>query len=301
MKSSDQERFDAQYQKHLLTLKLNNFSDTTIDVYARAVRRLVACTDCPPDRVTPDQCRVHFAALIDSHSWSTVISDRAGLAFFFKNTLDLHWDWNTIVKPKRVKSLPDVITYRQVAALLDATREIRYQSYFLTTYSMGLRLVEALGLEVQDVDAEQNRVHVRLGKGRKDRYVILPDLTLVAMRRYWATHRNPRLIFPAGVNAQARFRADKPMSKSGVQRAIKTIAVDAGIRTRVSPHTLRHCYATHLLERGLSLPHIQEQLGHAWIETTLVYTKLTDLAAQNANALINQMIDQLPSNLDARG
>ncbi len=91
------------------------------------------------------------------------------------------------------------------------------------------------------------------------------------------------------------------MSKSGVQRAIKTIALDAGIHTRVTPHTLRHCYATHLLERGLSLPHIQEQLGHAWIETTLVYTKLTDLAAQNANILINQMIDQLPSKLDARG
>ncbi len=301
MKASDQKRFDSQYQKHLLALKLNNYSDTTIDVYSRAVRRLVACTDCPPDRVTPDQCRAHFSALIDSHSWSTVISDRAGLSFFFTQVLDKQWDWNTIVKPKRVKSLPDVITYCQVAALLDATREMRYQSYFLAAYSMGLRLAEALELEVQDIHAEQNRVHIRLGKGNKDRYVILPNLTLLAMRRYWATHRNPRFIFPSGVNAQARFSAEKPMSKSGVQRAIKTIALDAGIHTPITTRTLRHAYATHLLERGLSLPHIQEQLGHAWIETTLVYTKLTDLAAQNANALINQMIDQLPSKLDARG
>ena len=98
-------------------------------------------TDSPSDRVTPYQCCTHFSALIDSHSWSTVISDRASLAFLFKNILDIHWDWNTIVGPKRVKSLPDVITYSQVAALLDATREMRYQSYFLTTYSMGLRLV----------------------------------------------------------------------------------------------------------------------------------------------------------------
>ena len=127
---------------------------------------------------------------------------------------------------------------------------MRYQSYFLTTYSMGLRLGEALALEVQDVDAEQNRIHVRLGKGRKDRYVILPDLTLVAMRRYWATHRNPRLIFPSGVNSQTRLGAEKPMSKSGVQRAIKTIAQDAGIRTRVTPHTLRHYIPFRIMSCG---------------------------------------------------
>ena len=301
MHASHQKRFDAQYEQHLTALKLNDFSRTTIDIYARAVRRLVQFTDCAPDTVTQDQCRAHFSALIDTHSWSTVHVDRAGLAFFFKNVLDKHWDWNSIVRPKRVKSLPDVISYQQVAALLDATVEQRYQTFFLCAYSMGLRLVEALSLEVDDIDAEQMRVHVRLGKGRKDRYVILPQLTLDALRRYWGTHRNPRLLFPTGTSAQKRFRGDKPMSKSGVQRAIKCIALDAGIRTRVSPHTLRHCYATHLLERGLSLRHIQKQLGHVSITTTLVYTSLTELAESNATDTINQMINELPSRLGARG
>jgi len=165
MKPSEQRRFDAQYKKLLTALKLNNFSKTTINIYARAVRRLAENTGCPPDRVTKDRCREHFSALIDSHSWSTVIADRAGLAFFFKHVLNKQWDWGAIVKPKRVQTLPDVISYDQVAQLLTATREQRYQSYFMCTYSMGLRLGESLGLEVGDIDAEQMRVHVRLGKG----------------------------------------------------------------------------------------------------------------------------------------
>lgn len=299
MQRNEQRRFNRQYQKHLTALKLQDMAVTTRDIYARAVRRVVSAYDCCPDRITQDQFREHFVALIDSHSWSTVNSDRAGLNFFFKHVLRKEWDWGDIVKPKKVKSLPDVITYDQVAASINTTREQRYETYFLCAYSMGLRLVEALSLEVQDIDAAQLRIHVRLGKGKKDRYVILPQRTLASLRRYWATHRHPSLLFPAGFNAQERYRATKPMHKSGVQRAIKYIARDAGIRTRVTPHTLRHAYATHLLERGMSLQHIQEQLGHGSINTTLVYTKLTKPAQQNASALINTMIEQLPVTLDA--
>ena len=113
MKPAEQRRFDAQYKKLLTALKLHNFSKTTQDIHARAVRRLAVNTGRPPDRVTKDQCREHFSALINSHSWSTVISDRAGLAFFFKHVLNKHWDWGSIVKPKRVQSLPDVIRVEQ--------------------------------------------------------------------------------------------------------------------------------------------------------------------------------------------
>lgn len=299
MNSNEQLRFDKLYQKHLTALRLQDMADTTRDIYARAVRRVVTAYDCCPDRITQDQFRDHFVALIESHSWSTVNSDRAGLAFFFKHVLSTDWNWGDIVKPKKVKSLPDVITYAQVAALINATREQRYEAYFLCAYSMGLRLVEALTLEVQDIDATQQRIHVRLGKGKKDRYVVLPERTLISLRRYWTTHRHPTLLFPAGLNAQQRHRAVKHMNKGGVQRAIKIIARDAGIRTRISPHTLRHAYATHLLERGLSLQHIQEQLGHGSINTTLIYTKLTKPAQQNAAKLINTMIEQLPVTLDA--
>ena len=115
-----------------------------------------------------------------------------------------------------------------------------YQQPFFITYSMGLRLVEALSLQVKDIYAAQMRIHIRLGKNKKDRYVTLPLLALLAMRHYWQTHHHPMLLFPAGSTTRERFRATKHMSKSGVQRTIKKIASDAGIRTNVTPHTLRH-------------------------------------------------------------
>jgi len=204
------------------------------------------------------------------------------------------------VRLKTVKSLPDVITHSQMAALLEATREQRYQTFFFITYGMGLRLVEALSLQVKDIDAEQMRIHVRLGKNKKDRYVTLPHLALLALRRYWKTHRHPTFLFPAGATTRERFRATRHMSKSGVQRTIKLIAHDAGIRTNVKTHTLRHAYATHLLERGLSLVQIRDLLGHGSIETTLMYTKLTKPAEKNASLIINTMVDDLSVTLDAK-
>ncbi|MGQ7848805.1 tyrosine-type recombinase/integrase [Granulosicoccus sp. 3-233] len=299
MQPNEQRRFKRQYQKHLTALKLRNMSPSAQDVYARAVRRVSTAYDCCPDRLTPDELRQHFVALIDSHSWSTVRSDRAGLQFFFKHVVNKPMDWGTIVKPKRVQSLPDVITHAQVANLINATREQRYETFFLCTYSMGLRLGEALALQVLDIDAAQRRIHVRLGKGNKDRYVFLPQRTLLSLRRYWATHRHPKWLFPDGRTAQEKYRATKTMSASGVQRSIKRVSFEAGIRTRVTTHTLRHAYATHLLERGLSLQHIQQLLGHASITTTLVYTKLTEPAQQQAGELVDAMIQDLPVTLDA--
>lgn len=132
-----------------------------------AVRRVVAVHDCRPDRISQDQFREHFVSLIDSHFWSTVNSDRAGLAFFFNHVLCTDWNWGDIVKPRKVKSLADVITYAQVAALINATREQRYEAFFLCTYSIGLRLGEALSLEVQDIDAAQE--HPRApGQGQEE-------------------------------------------------------------------------------------------------------------------------------------
>jgi integrase/recombinase XerD len=121
----------------------------------------------------------------------------------------------------------------------------------LTAYRMGLRLGETLNLTIADIDADYPRVHIRRGKGHKDRYVALPRVTLLALRRYWASHRHPNLIFPAVKDAASRASVSVPMDRGGIQRSFKVIAKSCGIIKHVHVHTLRHCYGAHLVELGL--------------------------------------------------
>jgi site-specific recombinase XerD len=163
--------------------------------------------------------------------------------------------------------------------------------FFLTAYSMGLRLGEALQLEVGDIDGERLRVHVRSAKGGKDRFVPLPEVTLEALRRYWKTHRSPHLLFPNCLGNSRRIQnAKTPMDRGGVQDAIKAAVADSGIRRKISMHSLRHSYATHLLELGVDLREIQSILGHARPETTARYTQLTDVTASNATEVLRLML-----------
>lgn len=177
--------------------------------------------------------------------------------------------------------------------LINATRELRYQVYILCTYSMGLRLGEALNLKVGDIDANMHRVHVRNGKGGKDRYVTLPDLTLYALRAYWSTHKNPRWLFPEGKNTAQRHKAKRHMDRGGTQKSFKVIVLDCNIHKRISVHSLRHCYGAHLMAAGVHLRAIQNEMGHDSPKTTAVYTQLTEPAAQNAQRMINDLVNSL--------
>ena len=139
------------------------------------------------------------------------------------------------------------------------------------------------------------RVHIRQGKGRKDRYVTLPNDTLQVLRRFWTMHRNPCLLFPAGLSDAQRSVANKPMDRGGLQKAFKAIVVQAGIRKRITPHSLRHCYGAHLVEHGVNLRAIQREMGHECPKTTARYTQLTQTVVQNTAVLINQLVHQLHS------
>ena len=161
MKPTEQKRFDALYAQHLRGLKLHGYSTSTIDVYSRAVRRLASYYDCVPDQLSVEQLEIHFAALVDSHSWGTVKVDRNGLQFFWKHVLKQNWRWLEIIKPPKIQSLPDILTPQEVERLIGAARKLRYRVFILTTYSMGLRLGETLSLEVGDIDAERRQVHIR--------------------------------------------------------------------------------------------------------------------------------------------
>lgn len=233
MKSSEQTRFDKLYPRHLRALKLQGLSDSTIDVYARAVRRVAHYYDCCPDRLSAEQLEVYFAELVESHSWSTVKVDRNGLQFFYKHVLKRDWSWLKIIKAPKIQSLPDILTLAEVEQLIGATRKLRYRVFLLTTYSMGLRLGETLALEVGDIDAQRKQVHIRRGKGHKDRLVPLPDLTYRALRALWCKHRNPRLLFPSPVGSPERIcNATTRMDRSGSQAAMKAVVAQCGIKKK---------------------------------------------------------------------
>lgn len=233
MKASEQSRFDNLYQCHLRALKLQGLSDKTIDVYARAVRRVAHYYDCCPDRLSTEQLEVYFAELVNSHSWSTVKVDRNGLQFFWKHVLKRDWQWVEMIKPPKIQSLPDVLSLAEVEQLIGATRKLRYRVFLLTTYSMGLRLGEALALQVGDIDGNRKQLHIRRGKGHKDRLVPLPDLTYQALRALWRKHRHPYLLFPNASGSLERIRcATTPMDRGGTQAAMKAVVIQCGIKKK---------------------------------------------------------------------
>ena len=233
MKPKEVERFNELYERHLRLLKLQGKSQKTIDAYSRAVRRISNHYDCCPDKLTPEQLEVYFGELVDSHSWSTVKIDRLGLMFYWRYVLKRDWQWINIIKPPKIQTIPDVLTPNEIERLIGATRKLRYRVFLLTTYSLGLRLEEALSLQVGDIDAERKRVHVRRGKGHKDRLVPLPDLTYESLRALWRKHRNPKMLFPNAVGSFQRIQqATTHMDRGGTQKAMKIVVTECGIKKK---------------------------------------------------------------------
>lgn len=293
MKPSDQSRFDSLYQDHLTVLRLQGLAPATIDAYSRALRRVSAFFDCCPDQLDQRQLRDYFSSLSQSHSWSSVKLDRNGLQFFYRHILNKPWQWVEIVKPPKVRTLPDILSVSEVAKVINSTREARYQTYLLCVYSMGLRLSEALNLTIADIDSARHKVHIRCGKGRKDRFVFLPDRTLSLLRIYWASHRNPKWLFPRGKSTELRHSATMAMGPGGLQKSVKVIVKSCGINKRVTIHTFRHCYGAHLVESGVNLRAIQHQMGHECPKTTALYTQLTEATQRDTGSQINDLIDGL--------
>jgi len=237
MKQTEVNRFNKLYQRHLRLLKLQGKSQKTIDSYSRSVRRLRDHFDCCPDQLSPEQLELYFGELVESHSWSTVKIDRNGLQFFWRHVLKRDWQWINIVKPPKIHTIPDILTPAEIERLIGKTRKLRYRVFLLTTYSLGLRLEEALSLQVGDIDAGRKRVHIRRGKGHKDRLVPLPDLTLLALRELWRRHRHPKLIFPNGIGSLKTIQqATTHMDRGGAQKAMKTVVMECGIKKK-SPFT----------------------------------------------------------------
>lgn len=298
MNKAQQAKFNKLYKQHLSALRRQGKSDNTIDSYSRPVRRITEHFDRSPDTLTKKQLEQYFNYLIDHYSWSTIKTDRNGLQFFYKHVLNKQWDWINIVKPPQRKSLPVLLSIEEIAQVIRSTREARYQVFILTTYTLGLRLSETLNLTVKDIDAANGYVLIRQAKGRKDRRVTLPSTTLLALRQYWLTHRNPKLLFPSGKTPDERRRAKTPMNRGGCHTSFKMIVSSCKIPKNVSIHTLRHCYGTHMLEQGANLRAIQIEMGHESPNTTARYTQYTKGVQQNCAHHMDVLIAQLKFVMD---
>ena len=279
-------------------LQLRGLAERTQEAYTRAVRQLAAHYHKSPDQISEAELRQYFLYLknVKHYSRNTMTVAICGIRFFYEQTLNRNWAIFGIVRPAPEKKLPVILSLAEVRQILAGVRLPRYKVCLTTIYSCGLRLQEGTHLQVADIDSARMMIHVRHGKGNKDRYVPLPQRTLELLREYWVTHRNPLLLFPAeGRDHIDLAQATEPMSKSSVQDAFHAALKESRINKRASVHTLRHSWATHLLEAGVNLRLIQEYLGHSSPATTSVYTHLTVKAEQLGAATINQLMSDLPT------
>lgn len=277
-------------QRMIEDMQLRGLSQKTQESYLRSVRQLAEHYHKTPDQISEEELRQYFLYLKNvrkvSHSSCTVAL--CGIKFFYERTLRQEWPTLELVRSPREKNLPVVLSVEEVGQILARVRRMKYRVCLGTLYSCGLRLKEGLHLQVGDIDSDRLQIHVRNGKGGKDRYVPLPERTLKMLRQYWVTHRHPDWLFPLATGELPQSLATKPMHPSGVQRAFRAACQESGIQKHATVHTLRHSWATHMLEAG-----VKACLGHRSPNTTAIYTHLTRKAEVPAVTAINRVMDEI--------
>jgi len=284
-------------QRMIEDLQLHGLSAKTQDLYIRAVRQLAEHYRKSPDLITEAELRQYFLYLQQEKQVAprTFTVALCALKFFYERTLDRHWPILNLARAPRQDPLPEVLSVSEVHQILACLREPRYQACLGTIYACGLRVNEGVHLQVPDIDGARQLVHVRQGKGGRDRYVPLPQALLEHLRRYWQTHRHAVWLFPARpVVGAAWSSVTTPLSVRSVQNAFQAALQASGVQKAATVHTLRHSYATHLLEAGVNLRLIQAYLGHRSAQTTALYTHLTQPTEQLATEAINRVIADLP-------
>jgi len=293
----------ALRQRMIEDLQLAGMCERTQDSYVRSVRQLADYYDKSPDRIDEEEIRSYFLYAKNKKKWSrsTLTVAICGIKFFWEHTLKRDWSIVGLLRPEREKKLPVVLSRREVILIMNQVKYPHHRVCLETIYSLGLRVKEAVRLQVCDIDRDQMVVHVRHGKGGRDRYVPLPMRTLQLLREFWRLHRNDVWLFPKVqkiCDGKYGYRISKPAQEpfcvSVIQKAFKRGLKDSGIRKKAHVHTLRHSYATHLLEAGVNLRQIQANLGHKSPATTAIYTHLTDASAKIIRKSLDEIMNELP-------
>lgn len=286
------------YKQAEEVFQLKGFSERTVEAYLRQLRKLSEhMGGCEPSALSEEQVKAYILHRqnVDKLSSASLRILHAALRNYYRDALGRDWKLLVMMHARRCAKLPVVLTVDEVRHILGCIRLPQGKAFFHTLYSCGLRLNECIHLQVGDIDRHRRQLHVHRGKGAKERYVPIPESTLEVLREYWKTHRNPTWLFPAlgrgGKKASAD--TDHPMALTSVQQILKRTLPESGIRKAVRCHTFRHSYATHLLEAGVHIRAVQAYLGHAAINTTMVYLHLTSTGQKDAAARINRLMNGL--------
>lgn len=262
----------ALRQRLMEDMQVRNYSPRTVEAYVGAVVKLAKHFMKSPDQLTSEEVRAFQVHLLSKKtSWSQFNQIVCGLRFFYRTTLGRPEVVAMLPYGKKPKTLPVVLSVEEVAQLLAAAKPGRERILLTTAYACGLRIGELLSLQVTDIDSARMVVNVRQGKGAKDRQVPLSARLLVELRQWWCGHRTKPWLFPGMMGASRQ----RPMNVTHVQRTVKQIVRRAKLRKKASMHTLRHSYATHLLEAGVDVVTLQKLLGHSDLSTTARYLHLS--------------------------
>jgi site-specific recombinase XerD len=275
-------------------LQLAGYAKRSIESYVSSVLRLQRFYNKPLEDITEEQLRQYWLCCQSEFGWSaaSLRISYAGIQHFFSKTLVRTWNIFNEIKWKRDQTLPTILSLQEVRKIIDALPTLQSHTFYLTLYSLGLRLREATTLQVKDILSDRGLVHIHAGKGALDRMVPLPKITLTALRKYYKTHHNPQWIFPAmghngGKDAQS---AKTHVSDSGVQGVLQRTLKRLKIKKHIHPHIFRHAYATHLLEANIPIRHVQKILGHKTLQSTMVYLHVTTQAQTDSHKRIAQVM-----------
>ncbi len=279
-------------QRMIEDMRLRGLSDHTQRAYVRAVRELAIYYNKSPDQTSEEELRRYFLYLKDERklSRSSCTVALCGIKFLFENTLQRSWPVFDRIRPKKEKKQPVVLSRMEVRDILIRLRLSHHQVCLSTIYACGLRISEGAGLQVSHIDSARQQLHIRSGKGNKDRRVPLPEQTLWHLRHHWITHRHPIWLFPKRDRRGVLPGATSAMTTRSVTRAFQAALAESGVSKAATVHTLRHSWATHLLEAGVQLRLIQQWLGHSSPKTTARYTHLTQEAQALAVTRVNELV-----------
>jgi site-specific recombinase XerD len=266
-------------------LKLKGYSFKTRNVYINHIKRFSSFVNKGLKNITSEDLKLYTLFLLEKENKSHTYANQAisSIKFLCKQVLQKENVTTNVYRPKKENKLPKVLSKEDIMRILKSVNNEKHKTILFLTYSAGLRVGEVVRLKIEDIDSKRMLIHVRQGKGKKDRYTILSEAALIQLRKYYKQERPETWLFPGG--KQGRY-----LTERSVEKFFENACNQANIRKDVSLHVLRHSFATHLLEDGIDLRYIQELLGHSSSKTTEIYTHVTENSIRNIKSPLDKML-----------